>query len=152
MAEEEKIPEEKIPEDNATTETAENEPFVPKKREPMTMDDLDGSNKYIDLKMGTTVEMMTQRIEKVQDDKYCLSNSQNADGKTYKIEITDVDGQILSVTTWKLWNMIRVAFKDLNVLAPVQLRIKHPGHGQYGVEYLKEGKWIVVPEPEIKAT
>jgi len=114
----------------------------PRKREEMGIEDLDGSNKYLDLKIGTTIELVRAKIEKVQDDNYCLSNSQNADGKAYKIEITDQDGQILSVTSWKLWNLMRVAFKDLNSLAPVQLRVKHPAHGEYEVEYIKESKWV----------
>jgi len=111
-----------------------------KKREEMNMDDLEG--KFLDLKIGTTVELVTQKLEKVEDDKYHLSNSQNADGKPYKVEVTDQDGQVLSVTAWDLWNKMRVAFKDLNALAPVTLRIKHPAHSAYEVEYLKKGKWV----------
>ena len=123
--------------------------FTPKKREEMKdLTDLDGAgNKYIDFKIGQTVEMVTKKLEKVEDDKYCLTNSQNADGKPYKIEITDQDDQILSVTAWDLWNKIRVAFKDLNTLTPVTLRLIHQAHSSYEVDYMKEGKWVRVVLP-----
>ena len=122
---------------------------TPNKREEMTnMDDLGGNNRYLDLKIGTTIELITAKIEKVQDDKYCLSNSQNADGKAYKVEITDLDGQILSVTAWDLWNKIRFAFKDLNILTPVTLKVMHPAHSAYEVEYMKDGNWVKVVLPK----
>ena len=127
--------------------------FTPKKREEMKeLTDLDGAgNKYIDFKIGQTVEMVTKKLEKVEDDKYCLSNSQNADGKSYKIEITDQDDQILSITAWDLWNKIRFAFKDLNALAPVTLRLIHQSHSAYEVDYMKDGKWVRVILPAKKA-
>ena len=127
--------------------------YVPKKREEMVgVGDLDGAGKtYIDFKVGQTVELITKKLEKVEDDKYCLSNSQNADGKAYKVEITDQDDQILSITAWDLWNKIRFAFKDLNALAPVTLKLMHPAHSSYEVDYLKDGKYVRVVLPAKKA-
>lgn len=132
----------------STPEVPQDTGHIPKKREEIKLvDDLGAGNRYIEFKMKSVVEMITAKIEKVEDDKYCLSNSKNADGKSYKIEITDQDGQILSVTAWDLWNKLKIAFKDLNALAPVTLKLSHTGHSTYEVEYMKEGKMVkVVPE------
>ena len=118
--------------------------FEQNKRREMGMNDLDDASRYLDLAMGTTVELITKKVEHVPDEKYCLSNSRDSDGLSYKIEITDQDGQVLSVTSWALWNKIRAAFKAIGEMVPVQLKIKHEGHGTYEVSYYKDDKWLMI--------
>jgi hypothetical protein len=135
--EEETIGVEDITDDNNNDE---NNTIKGGSRTPLTFDDI-GIGKFIKLSIGNTVELVVSRIEKVQDEKYCLTNSKDTEGKTYKIEVIDIDNQILSITSWSLWNRVSFAIKDAGIIENLQLKISHPKHGEYEVYYMKDGEY-----------
>lgn len=104
--------------------------------ESLGMDDVLG-NDYFDLGKGDTIGVDVEEIRRNHDVKYSLSD------QDYAIEVVDTDGKILSVTAWKLWGLIRQAYREAHSsdkigedLAGLQLRITRGDEdGEYDVAW-----------------
>lgn len=93
---------------------------------------------YLKFPVGEQVELTVDKVEKVKDDRFHLSNSNDEDGDPYKIEIKGEDGNLLSITAWLLWGKIKQAFRQAGKLKGVKLLLEHPKPRTYTVAYEKE--------------
>lgn len=110
-------------------------------RKELSIDDIGVSSaNFINPEIGEATELTIEKIEQVNDSHYHMSSVD------YKIEITDQDGQILSITAHKAWGMvkqaIREAKKKLELESPkgLTLYFERPKHGEYKVMWYNPQK------------
>jgi len=101
----------------------------------------DLANRYIDKSVGTVLEIEIDKIRKIEvtnpnDVKrdYCLS------GVDYYFEVDTMDGKILGIGAWKLWNAVRKALDNAGEIHGQRLKISHPEKGMYEVALLEKKK------------
>ena len=116
----------------------------PTERTEATMDDLEDLQRFLTLDLDKEVILITDKVEFVEDTEFCLTNSQNSNGNSYKVEIIDHAGKILSVTAWGLWNQLKVGYKTMGKFKNTTFKIKKVDRGVYQVEYKKGEIWTRV--------
>lgn len=79
-------------------------------RESISPSDVEGTS-YIDFTSGTEVLMEVASIERNYGAKYTLSMGES-DDEPYAVEITDVDGETVSLTSWRPWGMVKSAIRE----------------------------------------
>lgn len=101
-------------------------------RSTMTLNDL--TQQYHSLKIGETVELTVNKLEKVDNvgEKFSLA------GETFRYEIRDINNKTLSISSWKLFGALRKTFKETGKIEGVKLKIAHIGTGQYAVEVVQQ--------------
>lgn len=103
--------------------------------ENLNMDDLDAmtigeNSKYIKLEKGVPIELTVEKMEKIQDPKFALSNVD------YKIRITTQDEKLFDITAWSLFKEVKSALKEAQGISGVKIRIERKDTGKYKVDLI----------------
>ena len=86
------------------------------------------SAKYITLQLGEPVEFKIESIEKVEDQKFHIINT------NYKVRITTDDQKIFDITSKKLLRMVNEVLQEANGTSGVVLNIVRISKGEYEVK------------------
>lgn len=101
------------------------------KRQSITADDMK-SQDYISLKVGESAEFTIEKIDKVIVDKdFALS------GVGFRYEVFTDEGKCLSVSSWKLWNVLRDALKNISEIKGTKISVIHSGTGLYEAKVIE---------------
>lgn len=98
------------------------------KSEPVDFENL--HSEFLNLRIGEEIPRLAiKEIRKVIN----KSKNDNLSGVDYKYFIESIDGKILTVNSWALWNKIRSALQEAGKIKAV-LELKHSGVEEYSVK------------------